>query len=70
VRIRAAPSAADIQSVTVSVAGAAGTVQIAVLARVLDQARPVPAATPADAVMQAAASHALLATAATLDVRA
>jgi hypothetical protein len=43
-------------------------VQIAVLAKVLEQARPVPAATPADAVMQAAASQALLASAATLDV--
>ena len=55
---------------SVSAAGPAASVQIAMLAKVLDQARPVPAATPADAVMQAAASQALLASAATLDVLA
>jgi hypothetical protein len=56
--------------VSVLPAGAAGAVQIAMLAKVLDQARPVPAAMPADAVMQAAASQALLASAARLDVLA
>ncbi len=55
---------------SVSAASTAGSVQIAMLAKVLDQARPVPAATPADAVMQAAASQALLASAARLDVLA
>ena len=55
---------------SVSAASAAGSVQIALLARVLDQARPAPAATPADAVMQAAASQALLASAGRLDVLA
>jgi hypothetical protein len=56
--------------VSVSAAGPAASVQIAVLAKVLEQARPAPAATPTDAVMQAAASQALLASAATLDVLA
>ena len=55
---------------SVSVASPAGSVQIAMLAKVLDQARPTPAASPADAVMQAAASQALLASAARLDVLA
>ena len=56
--------------VSVSAAGPTGSVQIAMLAKVLDQARPAPAASPADAVMQAAASQALLASAARLDVLA
>lgn len=55
---------------SVSAVSAAGSVQIAVLAKVLDQARPTPAATPTDAVMQAAASQAMLANAARLDVLA
>ena len=53
---------------SVSAASPAGSVQIAMLAKVLDQARPTPAASPADAVMQAAASQAMLASAARLDV--
>jgi len=56
--------------VSVSPAGPTGSIQIAMLAKVLDQARPTPAASPADAVMQAAASQALLASAARLDVLA
>jgi len=56
--------------VSVSPAGPTGSIQIAMLAKVLDQARPAPAASPADAVMQAAASQALLASAARLDVLA
>jgi hypothetical protein len=56
--------------VSVSPAGGAGSIQIAILAKVLDQARPAPAATPADAVMQAAASQALLSSAVRLDVLA
>ena len=55
---------------SVSAASPAGSVQIAMLAKVLHQARPTPAATPADAVMQAAASQAMLASAARLDVLA
>ena len=55
---------------SVSAASPAGSVQIAMLAKVLDQARPTPAATPADAVTQAAASQAMLASAARLDVLA
>jgi len=54
----------------VSPTSVAGSVRIAVLAKVLDQAQPVPAAAPADAVMQAAAAQALLAAAAGLDVLA
>jgi hypothetical protein len=54
--------------VSVSAASPPGSIPIAMLAKVLDQARPVPAATPGDAVLQAAASQALLASAAHLDV--
>lgn len=55
---------------SVSAASSAGSIQMAMLAKVLDQARPVPAASPSDAVLQAAASQALLASAARLDVLA
>ena len=55
---------------SVSAASPAGSIQIAMLAKVLDQARPVPAASPTDAVMQAAASQALLASASRVDLLA
>lgn len=52
--------------------GTLAAVQMALLARVLDTARPSPAppAAPADAAMQAATSRALLESVATLDVLA
>lgn len=49
---------------------APAALQIALLAKVLQAARPDPAASGAQAVTQAASSQALLATVATLDVLA
>lgn len=56
-----------------SVSAASGppvAVQMALLAKVLDAARPAPAASPAQAVSQAASSQALLETVTGLDVLA
>jgi hypothetical protein len=56
--------------VGVSPTSAAGAVQIALLAKVLQAARPDPAASGPQAVTQAASSQALLAAVGTLDVYA
>jgi hypothetical protein len=56
--------------VNVSASGPPAAVQMALLAKVLDAARPAPAASPAQAVSQAASSQALLQTVTGLDVLA
>ena len=68
--LKGAPRGADPIPVSVSPTSAAGAVQIALLAKVLQAARPDPAASGPQAVTQAASSQALLATVGTLDVYA
>ncbi len=55
---------------TSATSGVPGSVQMALLAKVLDAARPVPASSPSQAVTQAASSQALLETVTALDVLA
>ena len=63
--------AADHGRVSVSATSAPpASVQMALLAKVLDAARPSPASSPVQAVTQAAASQALLETVTGLDVLA
>lgn len=69
--VKVGSRAADPPSVSVSAtSGSPVAVQMALLAKVLDAARPAPAASPAQAVSQAASSQALLQTVTGLDVLA
>lgn len=69
--LKGGPAAADHSCVNVSAAsGPPVAVQMALLAKVLDAARPAPAASPVQAVSQAANSQALLQTVTGLDVLA
>lgn len=68
---KAAPAPADHHGVSVSAtSGPPASVQMALLAKVLDAARPAPAASPVQAVAQAASSQALLQAVTGLDILA
>ncbi len=70
-RLKGGLSGADLNAVSVSAtAGPPLAVQMALLAKVLDSARPTPASSPIEAASQAASSQALLESVTALDVLA